>query len=68
MISLFFEQLVFEMTFFKILLTIIYIVCFQKYYHGESISVNAVIDNNSNKMVKKIKVSGLGLISEVCCG
>ena len=30
----------------------------QKYYHGESISVNVLVDNNTNKTVKKIKISG----------
>ncbi|TPP61070.1 Beta arrestin 1 [Fasciola gigantica] len=29
----------------------------EKYYHGESISVNVLVDNNSNKTVKKIKLS-----------
>ncbi|EUB63500.1 Beta-arrestin-1 [Echinococcus granulosus] len=28
-----------------------------KYYHGEYIAVNVLVDNNSNKTVKKIKVS-----------
>ena len=32
-------------------------VVFQLYYHGEKISVNVHIQNNSNKAVKKIKVS-----------
>ena len=38
---------------------------FQKYYHGESIAVNVLVDNNTNKTVKKIKISGsmLSLIS-----
>lgn len=30
---------------------------FQLYHHGEKISVNVHIQNNSNKAVKKIKVS-----------
>ncbi|CAH8667236.1 unnamed protein product [Dicrocoelium dendriticum] len=29
----------------------------EKYYHGESIAVNVLVDNNSNKTVKKIKLS-----------
>ncbi|VDM31899.1 unnamed protein product [Hydatigera taeniaeformis] len=29
----------------------------EKYYHGEYIAVNVLVDNNSNKTVKKIKVS-----------
>jgi beta-arrestin len=29
----------------------------EKYYHGESISVNVLVDNNTNKTVKKIKLS-----------
>ncbi|KAH8860418.1 Beta-arrestin-1 [Schistosoma japonicum] len=28
-----------------------------KYYHGESIEINVLVDNNSNKTVKKIKLS-----------
>lgn len=32
--------------------------CLQKYYHGESIAVNVLVDNNTNKTVKKIKISG----------
>uniref|UniRef100_A0A183SU87 Arrestin_C domain-containing protein n=1 Tax=Schistocephalus solidus TaxID=70667 RepID=A0A183SU87_SCHSO len=28
-----------------------------KYYHGEFIAVNVLVDNNSNKTVKKVKVS-----------
>lgn len=28
------------------------------YYHGETIAVNVHIQNNSNKSVKKVKVSG----------
>jgi hypothetical protein len=31
---------------------------FKMYYHGESINVNVQITNNSNKTVKKIKLSG----------
>nr|VZI18168.1 unnamed protein product [Spirometra erinaceieuropaei] len=29
----------------------------EKYYHGEFIAVNVLVDNNSNKTVKKVKVS-----------
>ncbi|ELT93486.1 hypothetical protein CAPTEDRAFT_177196 [Capitella teleta] len=29
----------------------------EKYYHGESIAVNVLVDNNSNKSVKKVKIS-----------
>ncbi|KAH8860416.1 Beta-arrestin-1 [Schistosoma japonicum] len=29
----------------------------EKYYHGESIEINVLVDNNSNKTVKKIKLS-----------
>ena len=36
----------------------IYIVLHQKYYHGESIAVNVLVDNNTNKTVKKVKISG----------
>lgn len=36
-----------------------YVCIFQKYYHGEYIAVNVLVDNNSNKTVKKIKVSGV---------
>ena len=32
----------------------------QKYYHGESIAINVLVDNNTNKTVKKIKISGEG--------
>ena len=28
----------------------------EKYYHGESIAVNVLVDNNTNKSVKKIKI------------
>lgn len=31
---------------------------FQIYYHGEPISVNVHVTNNTNKTVKKIKISG----------
>ncbi|VDD75381.1 unnamed protein product [Mesocestoides corti] len=31
-------------------------VLFQKYFHGESIVVNVLVDNNSTKTVKKIKL------------
>ena len=30
----------------------------EKYYHGESISVNVLVDNNTNKTIKKVKISG----------
>ena len=30
----------------------------QIYYHGEPISVNVHVTNNTNKTVKKIKISG----------
>jgi hypothetical protein len=30
----------------------------KKYYHGESIAVNVLVDNNTSKSVKKIKISG----------
>ncbi|KAM7541177.1 hypothetical protein Aperf_G00000037834 [Anoplocephala perfoliata] len=29
----------------------------EKYYHGEYLAVNVLVDNNSNKTVKKVKVS-----------
>ncbi|XP_074658507.1 arrestin red cell-like isoform X2 [Tubulanus polymorphus] len=29
----------------------------EKYYHGESIAVNVLVDNNTSKSVKKIKIS-----------
>uniref|UniRef100_A0A5K3FUQ7 Arrestin_C domain-containing protein n=1 Tax=Mesocestoides corti TaxID=53468 RepID=A0A5K3FUQ7_MESCO len=29
----------------------------EKYYHGEYIAINVLVDNNSNKTVKKVKVS-----------
>jgi hypothetical protein len=28
------------------------------YYHGESINVNVVVTNNSNKTLRKIRISG----------
>ena len=34
-------------------------VCLQKYYHGEKIAVNVTIDNNSNKKIKKIAITGM---------
>jgi len=38
------------------------VACFcgfcQKYYHGESIAINVLVDNNTNKSVKKVKISG----------
>ena len=30
----------------------------QKYYHGESIAVNVLADNNTSKTIKKIRISG----------
>jgi hypothetical protein len=33
-------------------------VVWQLYHHGENIAVNVHIANNSNRTVKKIKVSG----------
>lgn len=30
----------------------------QKYYHGETITINVLVDNNTTKTVKKIKISG----------
>ena len=47
-------------------------VCFfgdfnQKYYHGESIAINVLVDNNTSKSVKKIKISGeLTVVSWTC--
>jgi len=35
------------------------------YYHGESINVNVHVQNNSNKTVKKIKVS-VNQIADIC--
>lgn len=35
------------------------------YYHGESISVNVHIQNNSSKSVKKIKVS-IMQVADIC--
>ncbi len=35
------------------------------YYHGESISVNVHIQNNSNKSVKKIKVAVIQ-VADIC--
>lgn len=32
--------------------------CPQIYYHGEPISINVHVTNNTNKMVKKMKISG----------
>nr|BAR90776.1 beta arrestin [Nautilus pompilius] len=29
----------------------------EKYYHGESLAVNVLVDNNTNKVVKKVKLS-----------
>ncbi|MEQ2197011.1 hypothetical protein XENOCAPTIV_020870, partial [Xenoophorus captivus] len=36
------------------------------YYHGEPISVNVHVTNNSTKTVKRVKISGLLLLSPVC--
>jgi len=41
---------------FLMLLTLL--VMLQLYHHGENIAVNVHIANNSNRTVKKIKVSG----------
>jgi beta-arrestin len=35
------------------------------YYHGENINVNVHIQNNSNKTVKKIKVSVVQ-VADIC--
>jgi len=35
-----------------------YLSFFQKYYHGESIAINVLVDNNTSKTVKKVKLSG----------
>jgi len=35
---------------------------FQIYYHGEPISVNVHVTNNTNKTVKKMKISGHSVI------
>ena len=41
---------------------------FQKYYHGENIAVNVLVDNNTNKTVKKIKISGEKILSSKFLG
>lgn len=33
-------------------------ICEQLYYHGEPISVNVHVTNNSTKTVKRVKISG----------
>lgn len=35
--------------------------CEQLYYHGEPISVNVHVTNNSTKTVKRVKISGASL-------
>lgn len=42
-----------------------YVKLFKMYYHGENISVNVHIQNNSNKTVKKIKV-GVVQVADIC--
>ena len=37
------------------------------YYHGETIAVNVHIQNNSNKSVKKVKVSGKIFLCKTVC-
>ena len=37
----------------------------EMYYHGESITVNVLINNNSNKTVKKIKIT-VRQYAEIC--
>lgn len=39
--------------------------CEQLYYHGEPISVNVHVTNNSTKTVKRVKISGLS-VSPTC--
>jgi hypothetical protein len=39
----------------------------QLYHHGENIAVNVHIANNSNRTVKKIKVSGKYLSIPIIC-
>jgi len=46
----------FFFSFFVIILTLFFV--WQLYHHGENIAVNVHIANNSNRTVKKIKVSG----------
>ena len=41
---------------------IMFFFSLQKYYHGESLAVNVLVDNNTNKSVKKIKISGKFII------
>lgn len=35
-----------------------FLCVFQIYYHGEPISVNVHVTNNTNKTVKRMKISG----------
>uniref|UniRef100_A0AAT9H860 Beta-arrestin n=1 Tax=Peronia verruculata TaxID=500109 RepID=A0AAT9H860_9EUPU len=39
----------------------------EKYYHGESIAINVLVDNNTNKTVKKIKISVVQFCELVLC-
>ena len=48
------------------LMYVLYIGSLQKYYHGESIAVNVLVDNNTNKSVKKIKISGEFWVLGLC--
>jgi len=41
-----------------LVIMVCFVVLCQKYYHGESIAINVLVDNNTNKSVKKIKISG----------
>jgi len=41
-----------------IVLRVVFCDFCQKYYHGESIAINVLVDNNTSKSVKKIKISG----------
>lgn len=44
-------------------------LCLQLYYHGEPISVNVHVTNNSTKTVKRVKISGTSRwrpLAEVC--
>lgn len=45
--------------------TFCFLLYFQQYYHGESIAVNVQITNNSNKTVKKIKIS-VRQLADIC--
>ena len=44
--------------FFLCVIILTLFVVWQLYHHGENIAVNVHIANNSNRTVKKIKVSG----------